>query len=755
MQSNDRIRIITEVGKTLLLFETPSKSDSGVYECESTFQNSEEYKAKKEINFFQNIEWENCPVVQSLIKGNVDESINCKVAATPSAQLTWTKGNKIIDQQRYVTENDKLKLRHPVSEEDGGEYQVSAFVQDTGKFEFRTITVNVLIPPKINDFKDQIEGTEGEKLEANCEASGNPHPTITWYDPKRRDLSNVGGYIVDRNTGQLTIIKANKEVDNGYFQCVAENPAGRDEKSLKVEIKEKPRIEAFTNITADEGKEAVFECQATGAPLPKLYIRKESMAPNDYLIEDGKHQFENSTDNSKTTLKMIINNIRRSDGGLYFCAAENSAGKAEQVGHLLVQFAPDLNKTIKEVKTWETRPVNLTCVVEAVPNASVSWYFGDRDLTEGNFNQYRVYNDPLGHNRLLVQPDNTVYGKYWCKAENSLGTKSIDIKLTQAFIPDPPDQIEFKNSTPTSIRFVIREVVDGGMPILGFYVTYQKKNDPLPSEPVYFDTPYTGENTLSGLQPDSEYDLKFALKNAVGNGDYSRIFSQRTAVESPPTIPKFVYDQDLNRPGVDVVTSSYSTRYDVRFNPSEGNGREVEGYVLKYYEVVRANDNGNQSPKSHWKKAEHVDPKEAFIGAKDSTSYSLTDLKPGTYYRVELSARNAIGDSNPSYLVLQTKNSNGEENVKQDGAVTRSSSKLGLILLIVLFIVIISLIIMDVIFYIRCRVGLLYLFRTRLCIRESSSSDSKEKGDETIPSGKREDVDKKPEVVIGKDNAVG
>ncbi|RWS17538.1 Fasciclin-2-like protein [Dinothrombium tinctorium] len=653
VKSNERIRISTEVGKTMLLFDVPSKSDSGIYECESNFQNSEEYKAKIEITFFQNIEWENCPVVQSLIKGRFDESIHCKVAASPSAQLSWKKGNKDIDQQRYVIENHKLKLRYTASEEDGGEYQVSAFVQDTGKFEFRTINVNIHTSPKITELQDQVEGTEGEQLEVICKASGNPPPMISWYDPKRRNLSNVGGYIVDRNTGQLTISKVNKEVDNGYFQCVAENPAGRDEKSLRVKIKEKPRIEVFTNITVDQGNKAIFECKATGVPLPMLYIRKENMNSKDYIIEDGKHQFENSTDNSRTTLKMIVNNVRRSDGGLYFCAAENSAGKAEQVGHLLVQFAPDLNKTIKEVKTWATRPVNLTCVVEAVPNASVSWYFGNRDLTEENFNQYRVYNDPLGHNKLLVHPDNTVYGKYWCRAENSQGTTSIDIKLTQAFIPDAPNQVDFKNSTPNSIRFVIREVFDGGMPILGFYVIYQKKNDPLPSEPVYFDTPYTIENILSDLQPDTEYGLKFALRNAVGNSDYSKIFSQRTAVESPPTPPKFIYDEDFNSPGVGDITSSYSTRYDVRWYPAEDNGREVESYELKYYEVVSTGI--NSYPQSQWQKAEHANVKQTFIDAKDSPSYSLTDLKPGTHYQIELRARNAIGLSDVSYLVFQTK----------------------------------------------------------------------------------------------------
>ena len=49
---------------------------------------------------------------------------------------------------------------------------------------------------------------------------------------------------------------------------------------------------------------------------------------------------------------------------------------AERLGHLTVEFPPSFVSTpMKEAWSWDARPVNLTCLAEAIPNATITWIF--------------------------------------------------------------------------------------------------------------------------------------------------------------------------------------------------------------------------------------------------------------------------------------------------------------------------------------------------------------------------------------------
>lgn len=59
----------------------------------------------------------------------------------------------------------------------------------------------------------------------------------------------------------------------------------------------------------------------------------------------------------------------------------SKGGEARKNGHLTVEFAPSFENTpIKEAWSWNKNPVNLTCLAESIPNATISWRLNDRDL---------------------------------------------------------------------------------------------------------------------------------------------------------------------------------------------------------------------------------------------------------------------------------------------------------------------------------------------------------------------------------------
>lgn len=65
-------------------------------------------------------------------------------------------------------------------------------------------------------------------------------------------------------------------------------------------------------------------------------------------------------------------------------------GQALKNGHLTVEYAPTFTNTpMKEAWSWNRIPVNLTCLAESIPNATITWKLNERDIErDPNFKKY-------------------------------------------------------------------------------------------------------------------------------------------------------------------------------------------------------------------------------------------------------------------------------------------------------------------------------------------------------------------------------
>lgn len=70
---------------------------------------------------------------------------------------------------------------------------------------------------------------ENQTAELECQATGKPHPSISWYH-NGHQLERDGKYRVLSN-GSLLVHRVTAE-DSGAYVCVAENLAGRAETSV-------------------------------------------------------------------------------------------------------------------------------------------------------------------------------------------------------------------------------------------------------------------------------------------------------------------------------------------------------------------------------------------------------------------------------------------------------------------------------------------------------------------------------------------
>lgn len=89
------------------------------------------------------VTFENCPTSQSLVKGRSDGYIKCGVTADPPPIISWLKDDLPLHDDRYVIENNGIRVKGIVDEGDAGRFDVSARVEETGEVLYQLITVEV------------------------------------------------------------------------------------------------------------------------------------------------------------------------------------------------------------------------------------------------------------------------------------------------------------------------------------------------------------------------------------------------------------------------------------------------------------------------------------------------------------------------------------------------------------------------------------------------------------------------------------
>ncbi|OQR74751.1 fasciclin-2-like [Tropilaelaps mercedesae] len=692
-------------GSSLILsFEKPTPENSGKYACIATYANTDEVRAVVKLTFFHDISWDDCPLKQNLVIGR-EGTIRCLVRGNPVPTVTWLKDDiPVRNELRYEVLAPGLKVKD-ARPEDRGKFTVSAMVTATGKYQRKLITVDVLTPPKINDLPEVAEVTEGAPGRLHCSATGYPQPLYYWTDFPGRNLSSVVGFRVTPETGVLEITHVARE-DEGEYSCHAVNPAGQDVAQIRVDVIVRPKIVLFENKTADALSEVRLECRAEGKPKPDIAIRKEgALLP--LSPEDSAVFFTRRTEGFENVLQVTIRPVSRQHDGLYYCSAENKADKVERVGHLTVNFPPELVARQNPVMTWDANPATLSCHISAIPNATVEWWFRGQMVRPrpGFF----TLDEAPALSILTVTdlvPDR--FGIYDCKAKNKLGETILPIGLQQARRPDKPQlpHVVRVSATTVALEFQ-RPVDDGGMPIIEYIIrwwmegtdetlAFNKKQGEVMGKPI----------TIDSLMPRTKYNFKFSARSQVGEGPPSDILPVYTNEESVPDAPLILTRANF---------SVYPTRYDLQWAMPLSNGKEIRYFRVTYFQVDKYGPTEFRKAYSSREREIIVDTWTNLIGVE------LTGLKPESYYKVLVEAYNELGFSHPAEFVFQTARGDGIIGAFPDHPdpveLPHFALTMPLIIATTLLLSFMLLIFLDVICYFRFQWGLLYFLRHLLCSR--------------------------------------
>ncbi|KAJ8927972.1 hypothetical protein NQ314_019498 [Rhamnusium bicolor] len=641
------IQNLSEEKGVVLIFSSLTGNQGGIYTCRASYA-TDSLSSSINIETYDDIKFVEAPENQYPIVGN-DYIVKCIVNGNPTPIIDWNKNDQsITTNDKYVVLASNGLLIKNVSEADDGVYKCTAVVLNTGQIKSRNIKVEVQVPPKIKPM-DSVTIIEGETASIKCTATGKPPPEYQWIKLKNReDLAVADRFEVRKNTGELIMNKI-EFADDGDYKCIAENPVERVEAVVRINVLVKPKIYELTNVTAPVKSETKIICKAYGRPPPKVVFRKfnkldpfrvgQQLDDNRIILEQ---QFFEEKGEAYGTL--IISNLSRSDDGLYECIAENTADTAYKNGHITVEFPPTFERTkdLPPVWSWENKPGNLTCLPEAIPNATIIWRYGNIEITD-NTNFQIIGKSPVSF--LIVKPYNQrqFYTQYECIATNKYGVANTKIELKHAEAPRAISQARAETITATTIKWsIIPASHFDGLPIRSITVQY------LPSVQISWDLSrnhtwsYGAPYILENLVPEETYHFRFAARNDVGMGMYRNVESITMPRRSEPAEPRILTTQSTkeentsNREDI-VTTSPYADHFELRWSVPNDNGDPIQHYLVMFNGEWRDKDCSEQIQQS-----------------VRYTSYQLEKLLPDTVYKIELRAHNAIGDSSPAQIKVRT-----------------------------------------------------------------------------------------------------
>ncbi|XP_062873049.1 neural cell adhesion molecule 1b [Trichomycterus rosablanca] len=623
-----------ETSSTLTIYSA-SVENAGTYKCIAS-NKGQQAEATVNVKIYQKISFPNAPSPQEFSEGDT-AIIVCDVVSSPPPTVIWKHKKTKIDFDKdvrfSVLNNNHLQIKG-IRKADEGVYTCEGLIMARGEIDFRYIHVVVNVLPTVRVRYAEVNATAetGGSAMLACDADGFPEPTVTWARSEVL-LESGDKYSFNEDGSEITIMDV-KKLDEGDYTCTATNKAGKSEEEVSLKVFVKPKITFLENQSTTEMEEQIrLTCEATGDPTPSITWSFGSQVftdgeqaswtrPEQHKGEDGSVVARSDARLSSLTVK----DVQYTDAGEYLCTATNAVGQSSQSTYLEVRYAPKLLGSL-EVFTWEGNPVNISCVILAHPSdVSIMWMRDEIQLPNVNITNIKIYNTPNA-SYLQVTPDSqSDFGSYNCTASNEIGTESKEFILIQADVPSAPAVTQVKPYSSTAQVLFNEPESTGGIPVLKYHVEWKAASKSNWIQHVYEVREEMRSLTITGLKPETRYEVRLSAINGKGRGESSSVISFKTEpVQGEPSPPKL--KGSLEPKG---------NALKVNWIKQDDGGSPITHYLVRY----KAKED------AQWKTEMRV---------PSTTGYALlSGLDWNTEYDVLVVAENQQGKSQPGMLSFRT-----------------------------------------------------------------------------------------------------
>ncbi|KAK6480953.1 hemicentin-1-like [Huso huso] len=412
-----------------LVIGSAKSSHSGEYKCIATNEaGSAERRSRLSVNVPPEIQEDGQPLNRT-VSLHQSLTLGCEASGTPSPDIIWLKdGQPIPESSGIWMRNGGGTLRIlRVRMEDAGRYSCRA-ASKAGEAE-RRFHVGVQAPPVISRTggTQDLSVTIGQEVEFHCRVSGLPLPFIEW-SKDGEVLSRQGDpHVLFSEHGQVMKVKSARLRDQGRYQCLAINAAGKQARDFRLTVHAPPSIRGDgerSEVSVVQGNPTVLSCEAEGMPAPSITWLKEGRP----IVSSARVSYG---DGGRA---LLLGAVRDDDAGLYTCRASNSAGSSERSYSLRVLVPPQIEGDesgapgagSREVKVRINSLLSLSCQSRAFPAPTTQWY------KEGQ----RVESAPGVHikddGRSLRMENARLSdgGRYTCVASNTAGEDRRDFHVS-------------------------------------------------------------------------------------------------------------------------------------------------------------------------------------------------------------------------------------------------------------------------------------------------------------------------------------
>uniref|UniRef100_A0A8C6NIN3 Neural cell adhesion molecule 1b n=1 Tax=Nothobranchius furzeri TaxID=105023 RepID=A0A8C6NIN3_NOTFU len=516
-----------ESSSTLTIYKAGTE-DAGTYKCVAT-NGDQQGEATVQVKMFQRLTFTNAPSPQEFNEGD-NANIVCDVVSSPPPTVFWKyKGTKIQmekDVRFKVLDNNHLQIRG-IKKTDEGLYMCEARLMARGEIDLRAINVVVNVLPTIRIWQTEVNATADAEHPAvlTCAVDGYPEPMVTWTRNGVK-LEDEVKYGFNDDGSEMTIMDVTK-LDEGEYTCIAKNKAGENEKELSLRVFVKPKITYIVNKTTSEMEEETLTCEATGDPTPTI-----SWSYGEHFFTEGEQSLDGNVvvRSDARVSSLTLKYVKYTDAGQYLCTARSTIGEDKQAVYLEVRYAPKIHGTVA-VYTWEGNPVNISCEVRAYPSdVSIVWLRDGLQLPNSNSTNVKIFRSPTSSYLQVTPESENDFGSYNCTASNEMGTESKEFLLIQAEVPSAPFIDEVRPFSTTALIQFEEPESTGGVPVLKYRTQWRVEGRGSWVTRIH-------ELTITGLKPDTSYEVKLSAANGKGEGESSSAELFKTAPVRKCSLP--------------------------------------------------------------------------------------------------------------------------------------------------------------------------------------------------------------------------
>ncbi|XP_047494788.1 Down syndrome cell adhesion molecule-like protein Dscam2 [Penaeus chinensis] len=325
----------------------------------------------------------------------------------------------------------------------------------------------------------------GSRVSVRCRVQGSPVAEVRWYKDGSPLHTHTHAHLMLQGRDTLVITGVG-ERDAGMYQCVAANSLGEAQASSQISIRDSvPSLRhTFIEQTLQPGPPVSLKCTALGHPTPVITwtLDGRPLTPSSGHYGGQRVSVGAWVDVGGQVVSQVnISSAGHMDGGLYACAAANSAGRVEHSARLNV-YGPPSSRTPSNVTVVDGAEATVVCPVAGYPIKAVAWTLHGRPLSP------KPRRSPRADGSLVfqsVEAEQDV-GRYTCTASNAQGRTATASFILDVLKPPVLAELKFPAGLVEGMRFSLScSLLSGDLPIS---LRWEKDGRPLPRDPVLTET---------------------------------------------------------------------------------------------------------------------------------------------------------------------------------------------------------------------------------------------------------------------------